>query len=337
MRAFPLTKAPTLAGYVSVLRQIGAPVDAGLRRARLPTLFEEFPDSWMSYERLRIFTADMARREGIPDLGLIPQAADMQQSLSRSFREPVLSAPTLFRALQRIPSLTSRQTTDIRFWVEPAGDQVRVCLVLPLPLDVPGYSIGETRTLGLIANIIGAFVGSSFAPTRVLLASRAGDLHFDLDAAYGGVPVHTDQPYGAIEFPRTLLSSARPAARDHLGHPGSTPPANPPAETLACALQACLAPYLLEGYPSVDLAAEIAGLSVRTLQRRLREEGESYMGLIDKVRCEAALSSLRDESLSLRETGQRLGYSDQAAFTRAFQRWTGTTPGEYRARTHTSE
>jgi AraC-like DNA-binding protein len=209
---------------------------------------------------------------------------------------------------------------------------VRVCLVLPLPLDVPGYSIGETRTLGLIANIICAFVGSSFAPTRVLLASRSGDLHFDLDVAYGGVPVHTDQPYGAIEFPRTLLPSSRPAAQDHLRYPGSTPPANPPVETLACALETCLAPYLLEGYPSVDLAAEIAGLSVRTLQRRLREEGASYMGLIDRVRCEAALSSLRDDTQSLKEIGQRLGYSDQAAFTRAFQRWVGTTPGEYRAR-----
>jgi AraC-like DNA-binding protein len=55
-------------------------------------------------------------------------------------------------------------------------------------------------------------------------------------------------------------------------------------------------------------------------------------GLIDKVRCEASLSSLREKDLSLKGISLRLGYLDQAAFTRAFRRWTGTTPGKYRAR-----
>jgi AraC-like DNA-binding protein len=243
----------------------------------------------------------------------------------------VLSAPTLLQALQRLPSLTSRQTTDIRTWIEPIGDLVRFCLVLPLPLDVPGYDIGETRTLRLMEHIVGAFAGPDFVPTRVLLASRARDLRFNLQSAYGGVPVMTDQPYGAIEFPRALLSCTHASADAHpAGSDAATPDETPPG-TLSGTLEACLEPYLLEGYPHVDLAAEIAGCNQRNLQRKLAAEQTTYSEVVDNVRCRAAMSRLRDSELNLNQIARRLGYSEHAAFTRAFRRWTGITPNEYRA------
>jgi AraC-like DNA-binding protein len=332
MSAFPVTKTPTLASYVSILRAIGAPVDAGLRRARLPTLFEEIPDAWLPYERLRYFTVDMAEREGISALGLIPQVSDTQTALSRSFRGPVLSAPTLLQALQRLPSLTSRQTTDIRSWIEPIGDLVRFCLVLPLPLDVPGYDIGETRTLRLMEHIVGAFAGPDFVPTRVLLASRARDLRFNLQSAYGDIPVLTDQPCGAIEFPRALLSCTSASADAPRAGSGAAKPDDAPPGTLSETLEACLEPYLLEGYPHVALAAEIVGCNVRSLQRKLTAEQNTYSEVVDNVRCRAAMSRLRDSELNLNQIAQRLGYSEHSAFTRAFRRWTGTTPNDYQAR-----
>jgi hypothetical protein len=258
MSTFSITKMPTLATYVLVLRAMGAPVHAGLQRARLRTLFEEIPDAWISYERLRCFTADMSVREGIPELGLIPGSADLDRGLCKALIEPVLRSPTLFRALQAIPSLTSRQTPDIRFWSESAGDQDRACLLLPLPPEVPGYAIGETRTLGVIENIIRAFVGHDFAPTRALLASRPGDLNFSLESAYGGVPVRTGRPYGAIEFPRALLSSSAVPAGARTASSSTLKPGEAPPASFSATLEACLEPYLCETYPDINLAAEIA-------------------------------------------------------------------------------
>jgi AraC-like DNA-binding protein len=337
MSRFPITKTPTLATYVSVLRTIGAPVDAGLRRARLPTLFEEIPDAWISYERLRCFTADLAVREGIPELGLIPGSSSLDRGLCRALLEPILAAPTLFRALQAIPSLTSRQTPDVRFWTELAGDQVHACLLLPLPPEVPGYAIGETRTLGVIENIIRAFVGRDFVPARVLLASCPRDLNFSLESAYGGVPVRTGRPYGAIEFPRTLLGATRITAGPCPADAEDCGDADGPPTTLSETLEACLAVYLLEGYPHAALAAEIAGCGMRTLQRRLAKEGNTYGQIVDRVRCRVATSQLQAGDVPLQELSQRLGYSEQSAFTRAFQRWTGTSPSTYRALAHTIE
>lgn len=96
------------------------------------------------------------------------------------------------------------------------------------------------------------------------------------------------------------------------------------------ALRLALEAYLPEGVPSVELAAEIAGTSVRTLQRRLASEGLSYSELIDGLRRDRAMALVTDKSVKLIDVAQALGFSDQAHFTRAFKRWTGMTPSTFR-------
>jgi len=66
----PITRAITLSNYVQVLRSIGAPVESGLKAASLPILYEETPDIWLPYHKVRTFIGNMATSEGIPDLGL---------------------------------------------------------------------------------------------------------------------------------------------------------------------------------------------------------------------------------------------------------------------------
>jgi AraC-like DNA-binding protein len=106
---------------------------------------------------------------------------------------------------------------------------------------------------------------------------------------------------------------------------GDAPPA-----TFAWSLADCFDPYLLECYPPVALAAEMMGCSVRTLQRRLAAERTSYRDVVDKARCLKAMSQLRDDGDSITELALMLGYSEHSAFTRAFRRWTGTSPSEFR-------
>ena len=336
MTAFcPLTKTVTLSSYVNPLREFGVPVDSALRRARLPMNWEEFPGAWIPYRPVRLFTAEICQREGegIVELGL-GAFADTQQALVSSFRNPVLSAPTLYQALQLMPALTGRQTAGIKMWLESAGERVRICLKLPLgPAEAPGYHIGELRTLNIIIILIRAYAGADFTPMRVWLASPARDLPIDPETVYGGVPVITDQPCGALEFPRTLLCLQRGESGACAESSGGGPaaPVEQAPETLHEALQRCLASYLSEGYQDIAVAAEIVGCSVRSLQRQLREEQTSFSKIIDAIRCRNALVRLRDDDISLPELALRLGYSEQSAFNRAFRRWTGTTPQSYRS------
>jgi AraC-like DNA-binding protein len=72
------------------------------------------------------------------------------------------------------------------------------------------------------------------------------------------------------------------------------------------------------------------GTSARTLQRRLREEGTSFAAELDAVRRERAEAFLRAPDVSIAEVSWLLGFAEQSAFTRAFRRWTGVAPTEWR-------
>ncbi|MUK26499.1 helix-turn-helix domain-containing protein [Aliivibrio fischeri] len=75
------------------------------------------------------------------------------------------------------------------------------------------------------------------------------------------------------------------------------------------------------------LAREL-NMSVRTLNRRLREANISYRGLIDKYKLEKAIYLLHNPNISMTEISYRLGFSDLSTFSRAFKRWTGACPSK---------
>jgi len=75
-----------------------------------------------------------------------------------------------------------------------------------------------------------------------------------------------------------------------------------------------------------DIAAEI-GISERSLRRRLEDEGTSLRGILEEVRKTHALNWLERRTMSPKQAASLLGYSDPSAFSRAFKRWTGRTPG----------
>jgi AraC-like DNA-binding protein len=81
---------------------------------------------------------------------------------------------------------------------------------------------------------------------------------------------------------------------------------------------------------SAPQVARVAGMSERTLRRRLAEEGVRFSTAVDEERRDRALVLLRDRALSLSEIADRLTYANVQSFERAFRRWTGVTPATYR-------
>lgn len=85
-----------------------------------------------------------------------------------------------------------------------------------------------------------------------------------------------------------------------------------------------------DGYPGIQRLADSAGTSVRTLQRRLEEERIQYSRMVEEVRFDLAVTLMGDERYKLKDIAQELGYRDCANFNRAFRRWAGISPSEYR-------
>jgi len=86
----------------------------------------------------------------------------------------------------------------------------------------------------------------------------------------------------------------------------------------------------LERGPGLPAIAKELRLSTRTLKRKLADRGTTFSAIVDDVRRQRALLLLDDRALSIGEIAARLGYTELANFTRAFRRWTGTTPAAHR-------
>ncbi len=93
--------------------------------------------------------------------------------------------------------------------------------------------------------------------------------------------------------------------------------------------------YLLlehaDAFPSAEDIAEILQMTSRTLRTRLGEQGTSFQSILDDLRHQLALDYLGKSDLSLAEISALVGFTDPSNFRRAFKKWTGTSPSEYRS------
>ncbi len=86
------------------------------------------------------------------------------------------------------------------------------------------------------------------------------------------------------------------------------------------------------GYPTLREMSVKLCVSTRTLKRHLRDTGASYRQLLDGARQLHATELLARPGITIEKIAERLGYSSGANFSRAFQRWVGVAPGQYRVR-----
>ena len=108
----------------------------------------------------------------------------------------------------------------------------------------------------------------------------------------------------------------------------------PPRSELLQRLAAVVHQGLDKGVPpTVEDVAPRLGMSARTLRRRLSDERTSFREVVDRQRRQLALRYLEDPGISTALVAARLGFADPKSFTKAFRRWTGMSPRDYRART----
>ncbi|MEM9489077.1 MAG: AraC family transcriptional regulator ligand-binding domain-containing protein [Myxococcota bacterium] len=164
--------------------------------------------------------------------------------------------------------------------------------------------------------------------------------HGPLDAYrdYFGVPCHFECPYNAMVY-----SSARLDERvQHAGDPQLVAYLQEHLDAVRDRLLAqggsseqarvrtAIVTNAERGEYGAEALAQRLGMSLRTLQRQLREQGTTVAALLEEVRQANARQLLSDPRLGVDEIAFLLGYSSARAFRRACQRWTGMTPGKFR-------
>ena len=163
-------------------------------------------------------------------------------------------------------------------------------------------------------------------------------------AAISALPVYRDLLGCEPEFGRDFNGIGLPASRLDAPLPARNPElcqlheslarrqlsALSRAPNVARRVAALLERLLAQHLADRDQVASLLGLSPRTLQQRLAEEHTSFAALLDEARRQLALKYIAEPNLSLSQIATMLHFSDGSAFYRAFKRWTGRVPGEYR-------
>ena len=333
MDPIPLVRKVALAPAISYLSAEGVPVHRYLRRVKLSAPTPETLATLIPLHQVCVFLNSVARAEGMHDLGFHIAGNLGIESLG-SYGRQVAKAFTFHEAIQITRELISTYNSGLRIWLEHHGDRVRYCqkYVGNLPRD------GITEIVHLaLANtfaVAGVYRGTAWKPSRIELATDPIDLGVyapELD----DLPMSFNQPQTSLWFDRkwlskplpTLQSSQRPPANDN--ERTSLVPSAPSTEPVG-QLEQVVESTLGHPEMSLQLTAAITGTSPRTLQRRLAEHGTSFSRLLQTVRFRTARRFLRTPEMPLTEIAKRLGYTDLANFVRAFKRWTGIGPTEFR-------
>lgn len=249
-----------------------------------------------------------------------------------------VSAPTLGATLDDAVRFFRFASVSLRLSVEPPppGSLADVRVEIRTVSPFPRLPIGEAWALAVVLSRLRAGV-ETFAITTATVASSVGRDRKGCADALGIAPSDlsvSDDQSGFTFAARQLeepIRTADPALYALISSTadriiedayGRSP--------LAYAIQSVLPDAMATGAFSVhDLAARL-GLSARSLQRHLAAEQTSFREVLDAHRHKTACRRLRASDLSLGEIAAEIGYADQAVFSRAFQRWEGTSPSAWR-------
>jgi len=339
MKSIMLARTAHILAFTRVARRIGTPVERELVRAGLPCLLENRPDAYIPVRQALRFIQNVERKEGIDDLGCLAAREEGFTHLSGQFTGLLCSTSTLFELLCNFGRLAHLENTHCRVSLTHDGDMIRVANNLAGAEDLIGLRYSEWIQVIVLIEIIREALGlTTWRPMEIGFRSR----FTSCEEAFEEFP-NTRFLFGqedtSIRVPASLMSQS-------LHGPGSGKERQKtPAETreppvygsldFPGSLKVALRTYLPAGYPDVRVAAEIAGASVRTLQRQLARFGLSYLRLIQQVRFEAASEMLRNPSVRILDVARAIGYEDQSHFTRAFRRVAGVSPTAYRVQVNT--
>ncbi len=185
-----------------------------------------------------------------------------------------------------------------------------------------------------LRNVMREFCGPSWRPDIILLPRRrptdSGPYREIL-----GPRVRFDAVQCALLFPATWLQKpiegADPLLHSLLQERASFE-LNNGRPLLQVEVRHAIRLMLLDGQHSRAMLASRLGMHERTLGRRLQESGTTFQALLDESRADVAKQLLHDTRAPVARISTTLGYRDPTVFTRAFRRWTGITPREYRRR-----
>ncbi|NBJ69990.1 MULTISPECIES: AraC family transcriptional regulator [Clostridia] len=327
MKSHTRIKIP--AGFWEGIHQLGiAPHDV-VRKARLPLTIitdsvvttEQYFAIWQAYSDLiedtakgitKLTTAFKTAHYPPPVLATY-HARNYRDALKRMARYKQMCPPESLRITER-----GKNCTIELDWLSPEqpGPPMLVGITLAFLLELGRRGTGQPLTA--------KFVGFTHSMGDIQALEVYFGCHIQIGANCNRLTLHRrdlDLPF--VSYNEELLEVLSPVVDKSLDEQQRS-------RSITEMVKWMMKRSLTGGCPNIQTVASEFGMSHRTLQRRLTDEGTNFQHLLTQVRHELARKYLADPSFDIKEVAFMVGYEDQNSFYRAFRIWEGDTPLNWR-------
>jgi AraC-like DNA-binding protein len=326
----PTTLAATATALAETVKPYGVDprelfLRAGLDIDELQRPGARYPFSGM----LRLWKT--ARLEtGDPCIGLFT-ARHLKPQALHALGLSWLASPSLYDGFRRMARYARIANTALDMQLIEDGARLKVVPAVggdklePAPESIDLLFAFIVKMCRLITN-------SQFAPTLVTFRHDARE-HTDQFTAIFRAPVLFSKPENALYFDAREIRRNAPAGNPELAAETDRIADRYLATLDPARVQDRVREILLTHLPSGEIDQETVArslnCSVSSLRRQLRSEGATYRQVLDTTRRDLAEQLMSEQRYSLGQIAYLIGYSDQANFSRAYKRWTGSPPTEY--------
>lgn len=320
-----------LHGLVPVLESRGVSPDTLLQRVGLTRADLADATRTSTYAAADALLCECAAATGCDDIGMLVGQHVGLRAVGIVGRL-MANARTVGEALQDLQSTMGLQDSAVQVML--TRDRGRMVLEVDVPAR--GFRNADHVHDTVIAagcSLIRGLCGPSWCPDEVRLR-RVAPSDVGNYREFYRAPIHFGSSQVALVFPDAWLErpvrGADPLVRKILLERITAALAG--REPLLIAeVRHAIRSSMKAGRCTRAIVAELLGVHERTFGRRLNGAGLSFQALLDEARSTAARELLQDPERSLTDVARALGYHDVTVFTRAFVRWTGTTPRAFRA------
>jgi AraC-like DNA-binding protein len=320
------------AALLPLLARQGVDGRALLSEVGLPVSVFDDPDNVVPFAAVCRFARLAAERTGLADVGL---RACLETGLAAlgTLGYLVANSETVAQGLAALEAFLYVHDQGATPVVAREGARAFLGYEALEP-SLPGADQVTFGALAIATNLLRQLCGRDFRLAEVAIRYAAPP-DVSLFRSFFDAPVRFDAERTAIAFDARWLGRPVPDADPYLRRVLSERIRVEMArtgETTDDRIRRVLRSLVAGGRFSVDDLAAAFGVNRRTLARRLGERGTSFRELLDDTRHGEAQRLLDSSSATIAEIAARLGYSDPTAFTRAFRRWAGTSPRQWRGR-----
>jgi AraC-like DNA-binding protein len=319
-----LVKAAFQSQFKTAMETCDVSADYYFKKVKLPTEVSD-PESLLPVKAFYHLINIVAISENIPDFGSrVAQLTPWHKVLSLV---PLIQNSTdLKNLLETFCEVSSGQSSSTIFTLIDEGSHFNFCysntLLYKGDIQMELYRITSMIQLVQLAT------GAEWRPETINLVMPKTET-VDACPLLTKSEIRFSQPVSTISIPADFLQLPV-----YINIPGKIKTVNNKQADLnsefSKSIRQIINTYTLTKNVSIEEIADITDMSVRTLQRRLTDCGLKFNELLNQAKFDHAKEKLQDTQMPIIDIAKSLGYSDPAHFTRAFHRWSGSSPTDFR-------